>query len=442
MLPASRMQDVESAGTSSAGCPLQRTGTRHGAGWMLLISIALSLWGTGCRTTAMRHVSDPGPAIARLKAGGTIQAEVDHLVQPLVTKGGVYGMVVGVITPDGKVQTFRYGRSGRAGDMNPPGTKELFQIGSISKVFVASLLAKLVEEGQLHYEDTVRSILPPEVVVTPEVGELTLYELITHTAGFAREPITLSQLGSFLGYLATGHNLYAHLTRPYLYSYLRHCKLTPREQRGFQYSNIGIGLLAHLIEVKTGRPVTDLIVEKICRPLEMQDSVFKPDPCQKDRLAVGHTGNQACWWPRNSRMAPWEMGEIMRPSGGMYSTLEDLLCFARANLGLTRTPLESVLASTHSVRVQTPRGGEALGWIVNRFEGGSTLTFKDGMVAGYCGYLGMDLETRVAVVLLSNRFSWDDYVGHNLLLRLAGAYASGPMKTARHGRAELSSLLD
>ena len=41
------------------------------------------------------------------------------------------------------------------------------------------------------------------------------------------------------------------------------------------------------------------------------------------------------------------------------------------------------------------------------------------MVAGYSGYIGLDLDTRVAVVLLSNKFDWDDRVGHNLLLRIS-----------------------
>jgi hypothetical protein len=52
------------------------------------------------------------------------------------------------------------------------------------------------------------------------------------------------------------------------------------------------------------------------------------------------------------------------------------------------------------------------------------LTFKDGMVAGYCAYIGLDLDAHVAVVVLSNKFSWDEKVGNNLLLRMAEAFAA------------------
>ena len=105
------------------------------------------------------------------------------------------------------------------------------------------------------------------------------------------------------------------------------------------------------------------------------------------------------------------------------------MTFAKANLGLFHHPLETALASTHRIQVQTPRGGEAFGWIINRFdEGRLTLTFKDGVLSGYCAYLGLNLDQRLGVVVMSNKFSWDDKVGHNLLLRLSGAYEAGRVK--------------
>jgi hypothetical protein len=119
------------------------------------------------------------------------------------------------------------------------------------------------------------------------------------------------------------------------------------------------------------------------------------------------------------------MGELMRPVGSMYSSVNDLLIFAKANLGMTRDPLESTLAATHRVQIESCRGGEALGWIINRFhDGRQVITFKDGVVSGYRAYLGMDLDARVAVVVLKNQFDWDDKIAHNLLLRLSGAYGS------------------
>jgi len=176
----------------------------------------------------------------------------------------------------------------------------------------------------------------------------------------------------------------------------------------------------------SGRPTSDLIVEQICQPLQMTNSVFRLNPDQQTRLAVGHVGNQACWKSASHPLAPWDMGDLMRPISGMYTSVNDLLLFAKANLGLLPSPLTSALTATHQLQIQTPRGGEALGWMIwKRDHDRQTITFKDGVLSGYFGYIGMDLDRRVAVVVLANKFNWDDKVGMNLLVRLSGAYAAG-----------------
>ena len=159
----------------------------------------------------------------------------------------------------------------------------------------------------------------------------------------------------------------------------------------------------------------------------MNDSVFFLNPEQQSRLAVGHVGNQACWKPGNHPLPPWDMGDLLRPVAGMYSSMNDLLIFARANLGMLHLPVESALAATHREQIQTARGGEALGWIINDFDNGRrVLTFKDGMVAGYCAYIGLDLDAHVAVVVLSNKFSWDEKVGQNLAVAARRSFHCHP----------------
>jgi CubicO group peptidase (beta-lactamase class C family) len=119
------------------------------------------------------------------------------------------------------------------------------------------------------------------------------------------------------------------------------------------------------------------------------------------------------------------MGDLMRPISGMYSSANDLLLFAKANLGMSPSPLDDALNATHQVRVKTARGGETLGWIVSQFDHDRrTITFKDGVLSGYCAFIGLDLDTRVAVIVLSNKFNWDEKVGMNLLLRISGACAT------------------
>jgi CubicO group peptidase (beta-lactamase class C family) len=386
----------------------------------ILLLLGTALLGTSCKTFSSRVISDPLPAAARLQAGGSIKEEVDRLAQPLIASGEIYSMAIGVLAPDGSAWNFGYGLSGRPGEAQSPTGDDIFQVGSLSKLFVASVLAILVDEGQLHYEDTVRSILPPEIPLNKDIGDLTLQELVTHTGGLPRQPMGPTQMCYFARYLFTGHNLYGYIDKAYLYEYLRTCHIKPKGQREYVYSNIGVALLAHLIEIKTGRSLPDLVEEKICRPLNMSDTTFYLNAGQQKRLAVGHVGDQPKFIQRNTPTASWDMGEIMRATGGLYSTVNDLLIFARANLGLLNHPLEPLLAGTHQVQLKTPDEDVALGWLVNHFDNGRvTLLYKHGMVSGYNGYIGLNVDKRIAVVVLSSNFNWDDKIGHNLLLRLS-----------------------
>jgi len=393
-------------------------GMRVKAATLLLLGTAFL--GTSCGTLSSRIVSDPTPAVRRLQAGGSIQEEVDRLAQPLIASGEIYSMAIGVLSPDGSTQNFGYGLSGRPGDTQPPTADDVFQVGSVAKLFIASVLTLLVEEGTLRYEDTVRSILPPEVPVRAAIGDLTLQELVTHTGGLPRQPMSPTQLRYFARYLCTGHNLYGYIDKACLYKYLRTHRIKPKSRREYVYSNIGVALLAHLIEVKTGRSIPDLVAEKICRPLDMRDTVFSLDGGQKKRLAVGHVGDQPKFMRRNTPTESWDMGEIMRATGGLYSTVNDLLIFAKANLGLLNHPLEPRLAETHQVQLKMPAEDVALGWLINHFDNGRvTLLYKHGMVSGYNAYIGLNVDKRIAVVVLSSNFNWDEKIGHNLLLRLS-----------------------
>lgn len=400
----------------------------------LVVLLGTALLGTSCRPLSSRQVSGPATAVDRLQAGASIQAEVDRLAQPLIHSGEAFGMAVGVLTPDGSILTYGYGHTGRQDDAQPPGADTIFQVGSLSKVFMASLLAILVDEGKLHYDDTVRSILGADVPLSADAGQLTLYELVTHTGGLPRQPSDLNQLYHVMTYLFTGRNLYSQITKPYLYEYLRTCHLKLKGQRQYVYSNIGAGLLAHLIEVKTGRSLGDLMGEKIWSPLNMHDTALVLTAEQQQRLAVGHVGDQPLFMRRNTPMAPWDMGEIMRGAGGVYSSVNDLMFFAKANLGFLHHPLEPLLDSTHRVQLKRSAEDVALGWLIDYFdEGQLAVTYKHAMVAGYSAYIGMNTGQRIAVVVLCNTFNWTDKIGHNLVLRLSGAGLPAHAKLAPDG---------
>ena len=389
-----------------------------------LLSV-LAVVGTSCKGYTSRQITNPADAVARLRAGGELKDEVDRLAEPLIASHEIHDLAVGVLTPDGAVHYYGYGGT------PPPGADTIFEIGSVTKAFVASVLAILVEEGALHYEDTVRDILPPAVKVNDLVGQLTLYELATHTAGIPRQPNSLTQMRYFMDFEFAGKNPYAFITKPYLYSFLHICRVEAKADRSYDYSNLGYGVLAHLMELKTGRSLPELVEEKICGPLNMHDTGFTLNDEQRQRKAPGHVGDAPKFLRRNRPIRDWDMGEIMRASGGMHSTLHDLMIFARSNLGMTGQPLDARLALTQRAVIQTPEEDISTGWMINQFPAwGTRLTFINGILSGYSAYLGMDTDKKVAVVVLITNFNWVEKVGHNLLLRLAAATEAGNGKVA------------
>lgn len=393
----------------------------------LLVPLAgAALLGASCSTLSSRVVADPAPSAARLRAGGDLKEEVARLVQPLVDSGEICGMAVGVLAPGAGPRVFGFGSASLPGNGPLPAGDTIFQIGSVSKLFVDALLMKLIAEGRMSFDDTVRSIVPPGIPLSEDAGRLTLYELATNTGGLPRQRNNFTQMRYFTSFLFTGRNLYGCVTKEQLYDYLRTFKSPPKEKRSFVYSNLGNGLLTHMIELKTGRPIAALLEEKICGPLGLRDTVLHLNAEQKSRLATGHPGDQPKFRSRKSAMEPWDMGDILGASCGLYSTVNDLLIFARANLGQLHHPLEKHLLSMHHGRVRAIGEDAGIGWAVNRIHGGRVeLVYKQGMVSGYSAYIGLNAERQLAVVTLCNNFLWREKVGHNLLLRLFEAREPG-----------------
>jgi CubicO group peptidase (beta-lactamase class C family) len=392
---------------------------------MRVLLAGAALLGTSCSTLSSRSVRDPAPAVARLRAGGSLEDEVKRLTLPLVNSGELCGVAVGVLASDMKPQVFGFGATEQPRNramVGPPQGDTIFQIGSVSKLFVNALLARLIAEQKLSYDDTARSIIPANIPLSEDAGTLTIYELATNTGGLPRQHNDFTQLRYFISYLLTGRNLYGCVTRESLYKYLKKYKRHRKKKGGYVYSNLGYGLLTHLIELKTGHSISKLLQEKICRPLGLRDTVLHLNLEQRSRLATGHPGDQPKFKSRRTPMEPWDMGEILGASCGLHSTVNDLLVFARANLGQKKHPLEPHLLSLQHFQVRTPNEEHGSGWSIQHLhEGQEALIYKQGMVSGYSAYIGLNTRHQIAVVVLYNNFFWREKVGHNLLLRILEA---------------------
>ncbi|MEI7429615.1 MAG: serine hydrolase domain-containing protein [Betaproteobacteria bacterium] len=344
-----------------------------------------------------------------------LQAEVDSLAQPLISQGHTPGMVVGVLLPDGSTQFFGYGTIDSSA-ANTPDADTLFAIGSLSKGFLGAITELLVNEGVLSWDDTLQDLLPPGTPLSPDARKITLLQLATHMSGLPRQVFNSTTLQQFVGYLFTGESFYRQFDHPFVLGYLADFETAPVELP--KYSNLGFGLIGHILELRTGLSVDELLARKLVAPLGLKCTGYAPEklPCALLR-AHGHAGDQPKFIRRGTAVPDWQFTRFMRGSAGGHSNARDLLNFAAAHLKGRETPFNAALNDALKIRFNRPNEAAAVAWIVDEIDG-QRITYQIGLVAGYTSYIGMDAERKTAVVVLQNSFNWGNNIGHKLLLRL------------------------
>lgn len=369
-----------------------------------LLLACLLLAGCGHMT---RQAADPAEA---LPAREPLRAGVERLVQPVLKAHETPGLIVGVATPDGRRQFFSYGRGETNGA--PLSAETRFPIGSLTKGFVGALLAVLVEEGRLRWDEPLAELLPG-LKTTPQAGRLTLQQLATHSAGLPRQPNDLNLLKGLFQFTFKGSNFYSVLDEEGLRRFM--LDFRPSADPEPAYSNIGYALIGMAIEARTGRPLGELLTEKVLAPLQLSHTGFDPGRVHR---AQGHAGDQPFFMPRGRPVTDWRFPPAMQGSAALYSTAADLLDFAVAHLDAEADALHGLLADNLRVRRAQPLDAPGIAWVTDEFDG-LPIANQVGMAVGHTAYVGVQRESRMAVVVLQTSFNWNFKIGHRLLLRLA-----------------------
>lgn len=297
------------------------------------------------------------------------------------------GMVVGLVDKRG-CNIVSYGKMNRCTDEEVNGDT-LFEIASITKTFTGLLLQDMIERGEMKLDDPVAGYLPKSVRMPTRNGrEITLFHLVTHTSGLPRNPENLDP--------KRADNPLAEYTAEKLYVFLSGCKLNRAPGAKFEYSNLGSGLLGHVIARKAGTDYESLVVDRICRPLKMDSTRITLTPELKVRFATGH--NQF-GYAVSSMDFQSQVG-----CGALRSTANDLLKYVAANLGLTPSSLTPLMEKTHAVQFQSalPPASVALAWGVFLDPLGRKIISHSGATYGYRSFAGFDQTRRRGVVVLSN----------------------------------------
>lgn len=312
------------------------------------------------------------------------------------------GIVVGLVEADGN-QFMGYGSLNKNDQTTKPDGDTVFEIGSATKVFTSLLLADMVCRGEVALGDPVSKYLPKTVKMPSREGrEITLLDLATHTSALPRLPTNFSP--------ADNQNPYADYTVDNMYAFLSGCKLTRNIGEKYEYSNLGAGLLGHVLALRAGTDFESLVATRICKPLGMTSTSIALTPDMKKRLALGHDQSL-------SEVKNWDLNTLAG-AGAIRSTVKDMLRFVEANMGKTKTDLLDAMNLQQATRAEAgaPNMSIALGWHkIPSF--GEEVVWHNGQTGGYHSFIGFDKKRGVGVVVLANAALDIDDIGRHLLDR-------------------------
>ena len=323
---------------------------------------------------------------------------VRSIIRDRVDGGRSTGIAVGLIDAHGATRTLAYGPN--AGATLDEHT--LFEIGSITKTFTASILADMVSKGTVRLDQPVAELLPKGTIIPSRGGkQITLLDLATHSSGLPRMPNNFAPKDAA--------NPYADYDGARLLDFLAHYQLARDIGAQYEYSNVGVGLLGYALAAKAGKSYEQLVTERVLRPLSMSETAITLTPALAARLAPGHDA-------AGKPVKNWEL-DALAGAGALRSSVHDMTRYVAANIDPRATKLGPVLAMTHEKRFQTAQPPLSIGLAWHRLVSphGDTLLMHDGGTAGYLTFIGFDPVRRVGVVVLSNSASSVSDIGLHLL---------------------------
>ena len=307
------------------------------------------------------------------------------------------GIVAAVVTRRGH-RIVCYGRE-RLGSDRKVSDETLFEIGSITKIYTALLLADLARAGVLAIDDPVARHLPADFIVPERDGRpITLADLATHTSGLPTfPPVTrpYAEYSSPTEFFTALFSAIKSYSVTDLKGWLREFKLPRVPGSGWEYSNMGYAILGLALSQRADLSYEELLRRKVLDPLGLTSTFLTPPARVAARVAEGHDA-------KLQPSPPVDLG-IFAPAGSLRSTAEDLASFLRAVMPGSRSPVESsarLLLQTH--RPAPPAGGQqALGWEILPAREGDYIS-KDGVTGGQCATAVFDPIVRTGFLVLSN----------------------------------------
>lgn len=295
-------------------------------------------------------------------------------------------VLVGIVTPNGR-QLYAAGLSDSG---HIPIQDRIFEIGSISKVFTAVLLQTMVRDKLVRLDDPVIKYEPKYSQAFSTIGkEITLKDLMTHQSNLPRDVSNVTvqdKMNPFPSYELK--DLDHFLSTFQLKQYKKKVK----------YSNVGVGFLGNLLANVLGTNYETAISTQICEPLGLYDTCVNIKDLHRERVILSY---------KKDNIIPSFSAPALPGAGVLKSTLNDMLTFLEANLGLIDHPLQEVLEETHQVQSDIKVNSNTvmgLGWMITK-DGvtGDMNHWHTGGTIGFNTYIRMNKEKKIGMIIATTQ---------------------------------------
>lgn len=346
------------------------------------------------------------PIGAALADEPPLSLQIEQQARATMAQHGIDGLAI-ALTIDGRQQYHPYGVASR--DTGQPVTPDtLFEVGSVSKVFTATLAALAQAQGRLSLDDKVTTHLPG--LRGSAFDDISLLELATHTNGGLplQLPDEIDSEEALTAYFKAWQPAHA-----------------PGSQR--TYGNPGMGLLGRAAAASLGDPYARALEQRLLPALGLSDTYLAVPAAAQPRYAQGYNRDDA-----PVRLNPGLLGD---EAYGVKSTSRDLLRLVEANLGIADVgqDLRRAIASTHTGYFTVGPMTQDLVWehypypvaLQSLLEGNaSTMVYqshpvrrldppqppreevwlnKTGSTNGFGAYVALVPSERIGLVILANR---------------------------------------
>ncbi|HCV14954.1 MAG TPA: hypothetical protein DF637_01275 [Rikenellaceae bacterium] len=327
----------------------------------------------------------------------------DILCNDVLKEWNLPGMAVVVVKGGETIFLKGYGTTAIDSTGTPITPKTQFVIASTSKAMTAALLATVIDEGKVKWEDTVVNHLPDFKLYDPWVtANFQVRDIMVHKTGF--RAYATDDLPHF-GY-----------DRDQIFTLLRHIQPTYSFRTTYAYNNAMYTVTAKIIEKYTNMSWDDAIAERIFKPLEMNSSTTgNRSFYSSNALAKGHTHFMDKDTIKTAIRADRERGfrwlSAVAPAGFVISTAEDMGNWLKMHLGKGKFNGKQIISETNHRYLFVPQtisghdsvtlNNYAQGWTVEQSSNGRLIRHT-GLAYGYTAFVGIMPEIDMGIAILTN----------------------------------------